>query len=69
MPVSPGTVVPDPAPRLTLEQRLHASEKPLVEPPDDCPGAAFVAAHGDPVTWSGETCDAYLELVHTKGLR
>ncbi|PHQ50543.1 hypothetical protein BLA24_17145 [Streptomyces cinnamoneus] len=69
MPVFPGTAMPGPAPRLTLQQRLRASVKPLVDPPEDSPGAAFVAAHGDPATWSGETCDAYLDLVHAEGLR
>ncbi|MFI1258964.1 hypothetical protein ACH4U6_35035 [Streptomyces netropsis] len=52
-----------------MQQRLHASVQPLVDPPENCPGAAFVAAHGNPASWSGETCDAYLDLVHAEGLR
>ncbi|MDT0453753.1 hypothetical protein [Streptomyces hesseae] len=77
MTVFPGTAMTGlparsegPPERRTLQQKLHASAKAASdEPSRDCPGAAFVKAHGDPAHWPGETCDAYLDLVHAEGLR
>ncbi|MEU1307782.1 hypothetical protein ABZ419_02640 [Streptomyces cinnamoneus] len=77
MTVFPGTAMPgfparreDPPERRTLQQKLHTSVKAAFdEPSQDCPGAAFVKAHGDPAHWTGETCDAYLDLVLAEGLR